>query len=264
MQIEQRYLRVQGKNIWVKSIRHPEKRDLPTLVFLHDALGSVAQWKGFPSLIAEHTGYDVVIYDRPGHGLSDPNEDARGLKFFEEEAYFVLPEMLEKLHIQEPVLYGHSDGGTIALMFASKFQAKGLILEAAHVMAEEITQSGVIHTTKNAVEITSLLEKYHGEKTKQLFGTWSEIWTGISVEEWNIEHLLGNVTSPTLIIQGNDDNYATEEQVVRIARGISGLYEIFMVDDCGHFPHKEVPGGIIHKVDSFLKNFISQKNNYEI
>ena len=256
MQIESKYIDIQAKKLWTKHITHNNGSDSDTIVFLHDALGSIEQWKDFPERIAERTGYDILLYDRLGHGESDPNDQKLDNRFFDREALMVLPELLKKLEISHPVLYGHSDGGTIALIYSSVIQTKALILEAAHILVEEETKAGVIKTSKNRNDLVSKLEKYHGKKAVKLFDEWSSLWSGELMNDWNIEYLLNRIDVPVLIIQGEEDEYATLEQVRRIAHGISSESELYMPKGVGHTPHKEISEDLLNRIESYFNTHL--------
>jgi len=254
MQIREEYIELEGKKIWTRMFIHPDSTQIPTLVFLHDALGSVDQWKDFPEQVAEQSGLNVLVYDRLGHGLSDENGFEKGHSFFDKEALIYLPALLKKFDIYDPILYGHSDGGTIALIYASKVKTRALVLEAAHIMVEDLTRRGVLETVESREKIVAKLQKYHGRKSKDLFDNWATLWSGDLMKDWNIEHLLSRIDVPSLIIQGRDDNYGSLEQVEKIAEKITGLNYKLLLDNCGHNPHGEKPEEVIKEINTFFKN----------
>jgi len=252
MQIKEEYIKFQDTRLWTKRFVHEKNSEDSWLVFLHDALGSVEQWKDFPEKLAGESGFNVLLYDRLNHGKSDEHETVNDHQFFDHESLIILPALLKKLAISDPILYGHSDGGTIALIYASKFRTKALLLEAAHIMVEDITRKGVINTAKSRGVLLSKLRKYHGDKSEMLFDTWMNLWSGDSMKDWNIEYLLSSIKAPVLIMQGRDDNYGTLEQVKKISSGIDHECQELVLEDCGHHPHKELPEEIVDKVNKFL------------
>ena len=254
MQSEHFHLDINREKIWVKRIRSAAGEDIPTVVLLHDALGSVAQWKDFPERIAEQTGYPVLAYDRVGHGLSSPRRNGIDPGFLDREALVHLPEILHQLKIDKPVLYGHSDGGTIAIIYAARIRTRGLILEAAHILTEEKTREGVLQTTGERDHILPKLRKYHGEKALPLFSDWAGLWSGKLMVDWNIGYLLDRIDCPTLLLQGLDDNYATEEQVKQIEKGLKGPARVTLLESCGHSPHREKADLVLEEIRSFLES----------
>jgi pimeloyl-ACP methyl ester carboxylesterase len=255
MQFNERFIEVEGRKIWTKSVLQEDSEYLPTIVFLHDALGSVEQWKDFPIRLGELTGLNVMMYDRFGHGLSDPEPLPPDNDFLDHEALVILPEVLYQLEISKSILLGHSDGGTIALIYAAHINTQALILEAAHVLVEEITRQGVLQATKSEVTLVPKLRKYHGDKATALFKYWSDLWSSDLMKDWNIEHILERVDMPTLVIQGEDDNYGTLSQVQKIRDGVGGECETLILPDCSHAPHKEWPEIVIAKINSFIGRY---------
>lgn len=228
----------------------------PTIVFLHEALGSVAQWRNYPKQIAEKTGFNAVAYDRLGHGLSDLMMYKRDINYLHHEAWEVLPAVLAHLGIKCPVLFGHSDGGSIALLYASRFETLALLTEAAHVFVEDITLTGIREAVTRKDFLTERLAAFHGEKTVNLFTSWSDTWLDKDFKDWNIEANLKNIACPALIMQGDKDEYGTGEQVTRITKGIGKQAQKLTVDNCGHTPHKESPDKIEHHIINFLSNHV--------
>lgn len=228
----------------------------PTIVMLHEALGSVAQWKDFPSLIAEKTRFNVWAYDRLGHGFSDPLLRQRGYAYLHLEAWEVLPSILEQLNIKKPILWGHSDGGSIALLYASRYPVKALITEAAHIFVEEVTLEGIEQTLKQKDFLIEKLARFHGEKTADLFAAWSETWLMPTFRGWNIENVLKRIECPSVIVQGENDEYGTIEQVNRITKGIGKHAKNLILPNCGHAPYREAPILLLNNIINFLTNHV--------
>ncbi|MBN1633851.1 MAG: alpha/beta hydrolase [Ignavibacteria bacterium] len=220
---------------------NPESNYL--LVFLHEGLGSTGQWKDFPELLCRMTGFNGFIYDRFGYGKSDKFNGNRNISYMQDEAYSYLPEILSagNFNGKKIILTGHSDGGTIGLLYASKQPAnlKCLISIAAHTFIEDISIEGI----KNAVEnykngdLKERLRKYHGDKTEKIFNDWSELWLDENSRKWNMLEELRNIKCPVLLIQGDNDEYGSESQVDTIINGVSGFTKKEIIYNCGHLPH---------------------------
>jgi pimeloyl-ACP methyl ester carboxylesterase len=213
------------------------------IVFLHEGLGSINQWKDFPELLCRMTGFNGFIYDRFGYGKSDLISERRKINYMPEEAYEYLPEILsgEILKEKKIIIAGHSDGGTIGLLYASK-KPENLICVisiAAHTFIEEISINGI----KNAVDnyrngdLKERLQKYHGDKTDIMFRNWSELWLDEKSHKWNMTGELKNIECPVLVIQGDKDEYGSEAQVETIMNGVSGYRKREIIYNCGHLPH---------------------------
>lgn len=228
----------------------------PVLVFLHEALGSVSQWKDFPAALCARTGRAGFVYDRPGHGRSGPLAGPRGKEYLRDEALEGLPRTLEAAGIGgRVVLVGHSDGGTIALLYAAARPERvaGVISEAAHVFNDDFTRAGVRSTVEAARDgaLLKRLERHHGGKTDALFRAWHETWLSPWFRDWDVRPLLGKVTAPVLVVQGLDDKYGTSAQVEAIARGVRRA-EVLMVPACGHAPHHERREAVLERMAAFV------------
>ena len=235
----------------------PGPKHATSVVFLHEGLGSIAQWRNFPDTLAEAAECAVVVYERQGHGGSDPLEGKRPADYHTIEAQDVLPDVLDAFGVENAVLFGHSDGATIALLFAALFPERtlGVIAVAPHVFLEDISIAG-IREAKEAFETGSLmgrLETYHGENTEPMFYAWADTWLDPAYSSWSIEDQLPKVHAPVLLIQGEDDNYGSPEQLRRIAAGVSGESEIMLLPDCGHSPHAEKRDEVFEATLRFLR-----------
>ncbi len=226
----------------------------PTLVFLHEGLGSVAMWRDFPANLARMTHCNAVIYSRHGYGRSEPLAASRTVRYMHDEALIVLPELLDHLEIMQPVLVGHSDGGSIALIHAGSGvrPVRAVIAIAPHVMVEDISVHSIA-AAREAFEKTDLprrLARYH-DNVESAFWGWNRIWLDPAFRDWNIESFLAGVTCPVLAIQGEDDEYGTREQVLRIARRVRDA-EVIMLPDCGHSPHRDAPEALAQSIVGFI------------
>jgi pimeloyl-ACP methyl ester carboxylesterase len=241
-------LQVSGVELETEEIAGAE----PALVFLHEGLGSVALWRDFPARLAAATGRRALIYSRAGHGFSDVPDTDRTPRFMHDEALDVLPALLREAGIERPVLVGHSDGGSIALIHAGEHDVSGLILLAPHVFVEELSVSS-IEEARTTIETTDLGERmgrYHRD-AERTFRLWNDIWLAPEFRAWNIEDVLAKVTAPTLLIQGEHDQYGTLAQIDAIERGVSGPFERVVLD-ARHAPHLEAPEETLVAATAFI------------
>ena len=245
------YINISDGIIYYEEIQLSDT-DQPTLIFLHDALGSIAQWKDFPHELAEKCGFNAMVYDRFGSGKSSALSTPRDARYMHREAREILPQLIKELEIKNPILVGHSDGGTIALLYAAKFQPRMIIAIAAHAFVEKITLQGIRKATTVKEELIGRLEKYHGEKTEALFHAWSDTWLDSDFKKWNIEDELSHIKCPSLIIQGDRDEYASSKHVVRICKAIGPHSRALIMNDAGHFPHKENSSFVADEVSKFI------------
>jgi len=218
----------------------PRPSTAPTLVFLHEGLGSVSLWRDFPEALCRQTGCGGLVYSRWGHGNSDGLDRPRSVRFMHDEALIVLPQLLDALEIERPILIGHSDGGSIALIFSGSRPENpaALILEAPHVFVEDLTVSSIAQLRDRyaTTDLRTRLARHHAN-VDSLFRDWTDIWLSSEFRAWNIEESLPAVRARTLLIQGLDDEYGTSRQVDTIASGISAPSETLMLGACGHAPH---------------------------
>ncbi|MBF0492495.1 MAG: alpha/beta hydrolase [Deltaproteobacteria bacterium] len=230
----------------------------PTLVFLHDAIGSIEQWRGFPEELVRLTDCPALVYDRQGYGHSDALTQKRNSQYLEEEALKILPEVLRVCQIKKTILIGHSDGGSIALIFAgacpNDIHLQGIITEAAHVFVEEITLEGlrkVLHWAEIS-DFKKKLSKFHGEKTETLFSAWIDTWLAETHRHWNIEKYLSPITCPSLIIQGEEDEYGSPAQVEAILRQVKGEASSLLIPHCAHIPHYQAKKEVLKAMQDFI------------
>jgi pimeloyl-ACP methyl ester carboxylesterase len=213
----------------------------PTIVFLHEGLGSPGQWRDFPRRVAQATGCGALVYARRGHGQSDALAAVRDRDFMHVEAIEVLPPLFAQLGIERPVLFGHSDGGSIALIYAGHgYPARGLIVEAAHVFVEDRSIEGIEAARRAYIEsdLREKLARHHADVDGAFWG-WNDIWLHPDFRAWNIEDCLAGIRCPVLAIQGEDDAYGTMAQVDAVARQVSGEVTLLKLARCGHAAHRE-------------------------
>jgi pimeloyl-ACP methyl ester carboxylesterase len=244
---------VQGHHLEVQRI--PGCRPHATeLVFLHEGLGSISHWKRFPARVAATTGLPAVVYSRYGSGNSDLLEEPRPVTFMHDEALKALPELLTKLNLETPILIGHSDGASIALIYAGAHnRVRALVLLAPHVFVEDLSVKSIAQA-KAEFETTNLSEKlarYHRDAARTFWG-WNNIWLHPDFRRWNIEEYLPRITCPILVIQGLDDQYGTMAQAEAIARQARGPVEILRLADCRHSAHRDQPDAVLQGIAQFV------------
>jgi pimeloyl-ACP methyl ester carboxylesterase len=236
----------------LEAVELPGDPDLPPLVLLHDGLGSVSAWRDFPELLHEATGRRVIAYSRFGHGTSDPPPAPRTPAFFHEEAHDVLPEVLRQLDADEPVLVGHSDGGSIALVHAGKHPVSALVLLAPHVIVEDVTLEA-IRKTRESFETGDLRERLsrHHDHPDLAFNGWCDVWLDPAFRSWTLEADAEKVDRPVLLVQGVDDPYGTLDQLDRIEARVRGPVVRRLVPG-GHRLHRDAPEEVLQEVARFL------------
>ena len=232
------------------------ERGRPVLVFLHEGLGSIRQWRDFPRRVAEASGCAALVYDRYGYGQSDVlAEPRRSVRFMHEEALEALPRLLDALGIEAPLLVGHSDGASIALIHAGAgHPVTALALMAPHVFVEDVCIAS-IEQAKRQFETTDLaarLGKYHRDPRKTFY-LWNDVWLDPEFRAWNIEEYLPGVRCPVLAIQGHDDEYGTMAQLESIRRGVQGPCELLELPDCGHSPFRDQPDAAVEAIARFVE-----------
>lgn len=234
----------------------PQQSGELTLILLHEGLGCLALWKDFPRQVALRTGCRVLTYSRSGYGGSSPCPLPRPLTFMHDEGLDVLPKILAAAGIRQAVLVGHSDGASIALIHAGGLDDRrmvGLILMAPHVFVEELTLDS-IRAARTAYETTDLrqrLARYHGDNVDCAFLGWNRAWLDPGFLDWNLEEYLPKIKIPTLLIQGEQDQYGTVEQLVRIEAQLAGRVTRVLLPGCGHSPFRDRPTETLQAVQAF-------------
>ena len=225
----------------------------PTLVFLHEGLGSVALWKDFPERVARATSCAALVYSRYGHGRSDRLTEPRRVDYMHREASEMLPGVLDALSVRDPILIGHSDGASISIIYAASNAVQGLVLMAPHAFVEDISVASIAQarTSFEATDLGAKLARYHDDAAATFRG-WNDIWLHPDFRLWNIEAMLPSITAPVLLIQGEDDQYGTIAQVEAVARGVSGPAQVLMLPRCGHSPHVDQPAQTLEAIAQFV------------
>lgn len=231
--------------------------DRPTLVFLHEGLGSVAMWRDFPARVAQLTGCRTLLWSRTGYGQSSPLPAPRTARYMHEEALDVMPALFDRLGIERPVLIGHSDGGSIALIHAGAYPERvaGLVVLAPHEFVEEKTLAGIRQAGElyAASDWRTRLERYQRDPDAAFYA-WHDIWTSPAFRDWNIEEYLPALRCPVLAIQGEDDEYATMRQIEVIAEAVGAGCDVDLLRlaDCRHSPHRDQTGAVLAAITGFL------------
>ncbi len=233
--------------------------NLNTIVMLHEGVGSVAHWKDFPSELAEATGAGVFVYSRYGHGASEALKEPRPVSYMHHEAQVVLPDILRQAGIERPVLLGHSDGASIAIIYAGAFpdSPAGLILEAPHVFVEDVSVASIAQTGERyrQTNLPQRLARYHAN-ADSLFWGWNNIWLDPNFRSWNIESFLDLICCPVLVVQGAQDQYGTVKQVEAILARIPSASAIIL-DECKHAPHRDQRQATLAAISQFLRTIPS-------
>lgn len=254
--MQEGFVRVDGHDLEYQLIpAHQINR--PTLVLLHEGLGSVSMWRDFPARLAAATGCRTLVYSRHGYGQSDVLDAPFKIDFMHHEGREVLPQVLAELDIESPVLVGHSDGASIALLHAGddRYEIAGLVVMAPHCFVEDISIRS-IEAAKRAFETTDLparLAKYHRDVRRTFYG-WNDIWLHPEFRAWNIEDCLAGIRCPILAVQGVDDEYGTMAQIEAIAAQASAAPEVELLKlaDCRHSPHRDQEQAVVDAIVRFV------------
>lgn len=230
----------------------------PLLVFLHEGLGSVSLWKDWPAQVCERTQTRGLVFSRYGYGKSTPrrHDEKWPVTFMHAQARDALPALFKALDVDDerPILFGHSDGGSIALLYAAMFPdcVQAIAVAAPHIFVEDITIAN-IEAAREAYLTTDLPRKLgrHHDDPDSAFWGWNDIWLNPDFRAWNIEEYLGDIRCPVLAIQGEDDEYGTLDQIHGIQRRAPQT-QLCIIPHCGHSPHKDQPATVIDALEGFL------------
>lgn len=243
------------------TVVYPGDAQRPVLVFLHEGLGTVAQWQRFCEQLCRRTACPGLLYDRQGHGLSPPLNQPRSLHYLHRHALEELPQVLAHHIPQQPyLLIGHSDGGSIALIAGAERSPllRGIITVAAHVFVEPGCVAAIeqVRTSYQEGGLRRALQRYHGDNTDTLFAAWADTWTSAWFRAWNIEYLLPAIEVPLLVLQGRADQYGTPAQVDSITSHSGGPATPLLLEDCGHAPHREFPELTLDLMSCFINRVV--------
>lgn len=247
-------LPVLGREIEVRSIPSAAT-GCPTMVFLHEGLGSVSLWRDFPDKVAHRIGAPAIVYSRFGYGKSSGLDGPRAPHFMHDEALQVLPALLDRLGVQAPILIGHSDGASIALIHAASSGRKtaAVVLMAPHVMVEPISVESIARVTETyeTTDLKARLARHHSNVDDAFLG-WSRIWLDPRFRTWSLAKEAQALDVPTLLIQGEDDDYGTLAQIDAIAEVAKGPVTRLVLSKCGHSPHRDQEKAVIDAMASFI------------
>jgi pimeloyl-ACP methyl ester carboxylesterase len=258
--IETIHVKIAGRRLKVQKIKgsyFEDRQDDPTLVFLHEGLGCIEHWKGFPAKLCKMVEINGIAYDRKGYGGSDPYKNRWTKDYLIEEATEDLPKVLKACGIRKAVLIGHSDGGSIALLGAAihKELVNGAITEAAHIFVEDETVTGIkkfMEIYDNDDRLKAKLSRYHGEQTDTIVQRWAGTWSSPEFRDWNIESFLPKISCPLLVLQGENDEYATVNQVKGIVDQINGPVSWKIISGCRHTPHFQAMDHVLTLMSDFI------------
>lgn len=249
--------------LWVERISPANSASVNhQIILLHDALGSIPQWKDFPEHLAEELEAEVILYERQGHGQSSPLQTERGPDFFHLEALEVLPAFIQAHRLEGALILGYSDGATIALLYAGQHQTSGVIAMAPHIFVEDITLKGLQYAIRHKDELIPLLQKYHGSKAEALFSAWADTWTASEFRSWNIQPELSGISCPLLLIQGEKDEYGSLKQLEGIRAEVPHA-QLSIIPDVGHRLHVEAKKTTVQLIKKWLLDTIDQSSRSE-
>lgn len=240
---------------------NPDRKDAPIALFLHEGLGSIAMWRDWPRQLCDRLGMRGLVYSRPGYGQSTPrpHEVKWPVDFMSRQARDILPALLDALGIGEAEqrrmwLIGHSDGGSIALLYASAFprRLRGAVVIAPHVFVEQISLSGIAQTklAYEQADLRAKLRRYHADVDSAFYG-WNDIWLAPEFKAWNIVGELKAIDCPLLSVQAQDDHYGTMAQIEAIAKAVPGA-QLCKLAEGGHSPHSKIGDTLNGIIDRFI------------
>jgi pimeloyl-ACP methyl ester carboxylesterase len=244
----------------------PEKA--PTLVLLHEGLGCLAMWRDFPRRLAERTGYGVLVYSRFGYGKSDPAPLPRPLSYMHDEALEVLPHVLDQAGVRKAILVGHSDGASIAAIYAGgrqDFRVRGLVLMAPHFFVEDYGLKSIA-ASRQAYEdgdLRARLARYHGDNVDNAFWGWFHAWLDPAFRAWRIDDYVAHIRVPILIIQGADDQYGTPAQIALAQEEAYCPVEVVLLERCRHSPHVDQPQATLNAVADFAYRVLTLHEGFK-
>jgi pimeloyl-ACP methyl ester carboxylesterase len=227
------------------------------IVFLHEGLGCVTLWRDFPDRVSERTGLGALVYSRRGYGASDAVTLPRPVGFMHDEADRVLPALLEVAGVENPILVGHSDGASIALIYAAHAPSsvRGVVAIAPHVFVERVTVESIarLEEAYRTTDLPTRLRRRHGANAEGAFWGWTRVWLDPAFRAWNIEEELGKITAPILVVQGENDEYGTLAHVHAIERRATSAVTTRTLARCGHSPHRDQPEATLDAIATFIE-----------
>ncbi|MGA1232972.1 MAG: alpha/beta fold hydrolase [Lutimaribacter sp.] len=233
----------------------PPPGQAPTIVLLHEGLGAVALWRDFPQALADATGWGVFAYSRAGYGRSGPRALPWPLDYMTREATHVLPDVLQAIGFQNGILMGHSDGATIAAIYAGSvedFRVRGLVLMAPHFFTEPMGLAAIAkaRTAYEQGDLRAKLAKYH-DTPDIAFRGWNDSWLAEGFAKWNVADVIDYFRIPTLAIQGDADEYGSLAQIEALETRSYAPVDVEILPQCGHAPHLDAPQAVLAAVGEF-------------
>ncbi|MGE5515735.1 MAG: alpha/beta fold hydrolase [Bacteroidota bacterium] len=229
----------------------------PVLVFLHEGLGSVSLWRDFPDQVAAATGLAAFVFSRQGYGGSSPIALPRPLDYLEREGRDVLPRVLDAAGIASAILIGHSDGASIALVHAAldrSGRVRAVAALAPHTFVEDVCLAAIAQVRESyAASLRPRLERHHGANVDNAFYGWNDTWLHPGFKAMDLRPLLPAITVPALVIQGDDDEYASAAQVDEVVAGVGGAVRGLMLPACGHSPQRDQPAAVIAAIAELVR-----------
>src|SRR5579871_4707094 len=260
------FLRINDSDLEYRMLG-PSPADAPTIVMLHEGLGSAAMWGAFPQQLQAATGAGVFVYSRAGYGASSPVRLPRPLDYMHREALDVLPKLLEQIGFRRGILLGHSDGASIAAIYAGGVQdhrVRAIALIAPHFIVEDISVRSIAEI-KTAYETTNLREKlarWHSDVDNAFYG-WNGAWLDPAFRNWDISEYLAYIRVPVAIIQGADDQYGTLRQVEIAQEECYCPVDVTIIEGAGHSPHREAPEKMLHTISEFANAVLAHEGQRE-
>jgi pimeloyl-ACP methyl ester carboxylesterase len=235
----------------------------PTLVMLHEGLGCVGMWGDFPDKLQATTGCGVFVYSREGYGQSSLAKLPRPLTFMHQEAQQTLPKILDAIGFQRGLLVGHSDGASIAAIYAGSHQdhrVGGIVLIAPHFIVEDVTSASIAEMRKayDTTELRARLARYHADVDATVHG-WSDVWLKGDFREWDLAEFLTYIRVPVLIVQGEDDQYGTVRQIEIAKEECYCPVEVALLPGARHVPQREAPEATLKVVTEFIKRVLENE-----
>jgi pimeloyl-ACP methyl ester carboxylesterase len=212
-------------------------------------------WRDFPDRVAAATNRGALVYSRRGYGASDPVELPRPVSFMHDEAWEALPRLLEENGIARPILVGHSDGASIALLHAARHDVSAVIALAPHVFVEDVSVASIARAAEayRTTDLRARLERWHGANVDGAFWGWNRVWLDPAFRSWNIEREVEAIAAPILVVQGTADEYGTMAQVESIRRHARAPVETLVLEGCGHHPARERPDETLAAIARFIR-----------
>jgi len=252
--------RVDIEYAWVGAADAPG----PVVVFLHEGLGSLSMWRDFPQRLCETLGLRGLVWSRAGYGLSTPRRPGERWSpdFMHRQASEALPALLEALGVDAPyLLFGHSDGASIALIHAALYPERvaGLVALAPHLFVEDVSVASIekVRRAYLDTDLRARLARHHADPDSAFWG-WNDVWLDPAFRDWNIEPLVARIDAPVLAIQGVDDEYGTMRQIDAIAEALPGTM-LLKLERCGHSPHRDRPDAVIEACQGFARPIIANR-----